>query len=391
MLAGTFLFFWMVLRSRLYLLPLSAAYLLSAFGFVFQRYDLHVGFYASKMISVGSFAAATILITAAVCLRYGRPIPYAALAILIGSGLGAFTWFMLGDPSLTWRIYSMNFALGGVSALVMFELRAVPHKTSINRLLYTCAALTTVNFFARTIAVVYMHGAYDTYDGFYTSIYWTSLLLSHAMLSLAIALSLIVAASLDVFAELKTESLTDPLSGLLNRRGVMEKACGSKRRPGMDEPAYSLVIADIDHFKIVNDKHGHLTGDMVIRALAGMLQSAGGKRAIVGRIGGEEFVVLFPDQDLAATQFFAENLRQKLQSGPLQGSAAIAGTITCSFGVAQRSGNETLENTFRRADEALMQAKRGGRNRVRTAYARPEEAVRPSRRKPCDAGLSRVV
>ena len=233
-----------------------------------------------------------------------------------------------------------------------------------------------MKFFVRTLVVVIAHGTFTSYDGFYGSSYWTTALLSHALLSLLIALCLFSAAALDVMKALKTETYTDPLSGLLNRRGFEERGmlllrhCASARFP------VALVLADLDHFKALNDVHGHAAGDRVIADFAAKLRSAAGARGVAGRVGGEEFAVLLPLSDLAAARLFAEAVRTLYSAGHVDGLPA--GTkVTASFGVAARSGDEALEPLMRRADDALYKAKRNGRDSVRLSYERPETAFVP--------------
>ncbi|TIR45074.1 MAG: GGDEF domain-containing protein, partial [Mesorhizobium sp.] len=142
---------------------------------------------------------------------------------MAGGGLAAFAWFMFVEPDLTWRVLSMNFGFGGLSLLVAAELRTV-RNNGPEKILVALALLSALNFTARTLIVVIAHGPFPSYDGFYGSSYWTTALLSHALLSLLIALCLFTAAALDVLKALKAETHTDPLSGLLNRRGFEDRA-----------------------------------------------------------------------------------------------------------------------------------------------------------------------
>lgn len=185
-----------------------------------------------------------------------------------------------------------------------------------------------------------------------------------------IALSLFTAAALDVLKGLKAESHTDPLSGLLNRRGFEERAVAMLKRSHDSGLPAALVIADLDHFKAVNDTFGHAVGDQVIAAFASRLRSMAGKGAIAGRLGGEEFAVLLPASDLAAARLFAEDVRTSFsRGGPHNLPAKLR--VTASFGVA--AGEEDLSKLLRQADEALYQAKRNGRDSVRISYRRPQQ------------------
>ena len=262
--------------ARPYVDLLAYGYLASGIGFLLQRFELPVGFLATKLLSNASFLAAGYLIAAAIAIRVGRRPPYAALTILCAAGLSAFVWFMYVQPDFTWRILTMNFAMGAITLLIALELRATPGKSLIDRLLLAGALISSFNFFVRTLTIVWLHGPYTGYEGFYTSAYWNSVVLSHAILSLAIALCLFWGAALDVFNALRADAETDGLSHLLNRRGFEDKARALiEARAGEPRPLV-LVLADLDHFKAVNDAHGHSVGDARDRRI---LAHAGAGRA----------------------------------------------------------------------------------------------------------------
>ncbi|ESZ26236.1 MULTISPECIES: GGDEF domain-containing protein [unclassified Mesorhizobium] len=375
-LGAAFLVLWSYQRHRPYLAVLAISYSLSAAGFLLQYFTLPIGMPLTKLTSNICFTIAACCLSSAVIHRYGRKVPSVGIAVLAGGGLASLCWFLFVAPDLTWRILAMNFAFGGISLLVAAELRPVRNNGPTEKILFVLSLLSGVNFFVRTLAVVIAHGPFASYDGFYGSSYWTTALLSHALLSLLIALCLFSAAALDVLKALKTETYTDPLSGLLNRRGFEERGmlllqhCASARFP------VALVLADLDHFKALNDVHGHGAGDRVIADFAAKLRSAAGARGVAGRIGGEEFAVLLPLSDLAAARLFAEAVRTVYSAGHVDGLPQ--GTkVTASFGVAARSGGEALEPLMRRADDALYKAKKNGRDSVRLSYERPETAFLP--------------
>ncbi|ARP62854.1 GGDEF domain-containing protein [Mesorhizobium sp. WSM1497] len=375
-LGAAFLVLWSYQRHRPYLAVLALSYSLSAVGFLLQYFTLPIGMPLTKLVSNICFSIAGCCLAGAIVHRYGRKVPYVGIGALACGGLASFCWFLFIAPDLTWRILAMNFAFGGISLLVAAELRPVRNSGPTEKILFVLSLLSGVNFFVRTLIVVIAHGPFTSYDGFYGSSYWTTALLSHALLSLLIALCLFSAAALDVLKALKTETFTDPLSGLLNRRGFEERGmlllrhCASARFP------VALVLADLDHFKALNDVHGHGAGDRVIADFAAKLRSAAGARGVAGRIGGEEFAVLLPLSDLAAARLFAEAVRTVYSAGHVDGLPQ--GTkVTASFGVAARSGDEALEPLMRRADDALYKAKKNGRDSVRLSYERPETAFLP--------------
>ena len=375
-LASAFLTLWVHQRHRLYLAVLVLAYSASAVGFLLQYFPLPVGQELTKLLSNLCFMLTGTCLAGAVVARYGRRVPYTALGILGVGGMTAFCWFLFVQPDLTWRIYAINFAIGGISLVVAAELRAVRRNGPTEAILFVLSLLSALNFFVRTIIALKINGPFNAEVGLHDSLYWTTSLLAHALLSLLIALSLFTAAALDVLKALKAESHTDPLSGLLNRRGFEERASAMLKRSHDSGLPSALVIADLDHFKAVNDTFGHAVGDQVIAAFASQLRSEAGKSGIVGRLGGEEFAVLLPAIDLAAARMFAEGVRTSFSQGGSRGLPAKA-RVTASFGVA--AGEGALPALLRQADEALYQAKRNGRDSVRISYQRPQqEPVAPA-------------
>jgi len=375
-LASAFLALWLYQRSASHLLVLAAGFGASGIGFLLQYFPLpFAGFATTKMASSLAFTSAVVCLTVAILSRYANKVPYAAIAVLAVGGMAAFSWFLFVKPDLTWRIYSLNFAFGGLCLLIAVELRPVRRNGPVQAALLVLTLLAAANFLLRTLVAVSLHGVFVSYDGFYTSAYWTTTQLAHATFSLLIALCLLTAAALDMMGKLKTESHTDPLSGLLNRRGFETRAAALLDRSAKANLPVALVLADLDHFKAVNDKYGHAAGDLVIADFAGKLRSVAGTRGIAGRIGGEEFAVLLPLADLGATRLFAEAVRTLFSAGRMDGFAPGM-RITASFGVAARSGNEALSPLLARADEALYKAKQNGRDSVRLSYERPQAFFR---------------
>jgi diguanylate cyclase len=178
-------------------------------------------------------------------------------------------------------------------------------------------------------------------------------------------------------ARLKTQALTDALTGLVNRWGLEKLLCREMAGAKRDQTDLCLVIADIDHFKMVNDTYGHLVGDNVIKMLAATLIDFYKNRDMVIRYGGEEFLVVLPDCALDAAVGQSEKLRGFLETmkWKRKGSGNTLGKITLSFGVARYRYDESMEDFIHRADEALYRSKKNGRNRVTSeALAAPPDA-----------------
>jgi len=161
-------------------------------------------------------------------------------------------------------------------------------------------------------------------------------------------------------------ALTDPLTGLFNRR-YMETHVGTLvERSAARGKSLSLLILDIDYFKSINDNYGHDAGDDVLREFAERLKASIRGIDLACRYGGEEFVVVMPDTDLGVATLVAERIRRRIAGEPFpieKGARAIE--VTISVGIAARVGpQDNASQMLKRADEALYRAKRDGRNRV---------------------------
>ena len=161
---------------------------------------------------------------------------------------------------------------------------------------------------------------------------------------------------------------TDILTGLLNRRGFEDTIANPMEDAQAGTAPLTLIIADIDHFKRINDNYGHLTGDNVLKLISKLLQRHIKGRDIAGRFGGEEFIMALPETKMDGGFALAEQIRISLEKMRWQSksSAKDIGTITISLGVAQFIPGEDLDALIARADKALYAAKENGRNRTGT-------------------------
>jgi len=187
---------------------------------------------------------------------------------------------------------------------------------------------------------------------------------------LALALLMLAILVRDVLAEATSKSETDALSGLLNRGGFERHAEIALKDAARRGVTVALVIADLDHFKSINDSFGHACGDRVIETFAGFLHEAAADHHVAGRIGGEEFAIILPGTNLAAARLFAEGARSAFGALPID-SLPAEHRCSASFGVAELGAGEGFSDLLRRADEALYQAKGAGRDCVRVS-AGPE-------------------
>ncbi len=165
----------------------------------------------------------------------------------------------------------------------------------------------------------------------------------------------------------RDEVLLDPLTGVLNRRGFDQRLAALMQQRAAGGPPHSLVMIDIDHFKKVNDTHGHVMGDQVIRGLAALLRRSvpdGEQR--VARYGGEEFAVLLPGTSVAEGARLADMVRRQVSEMRIRDrrSQAVLTRVTISAGVAALEPRDDPAGWIARADAALYRSKASGRDRV---------------------------
>ncbi|MBY5925654.1 GGDEF domain-containing protein [Halomonas denitrificans] len=164
---------------------------------------------------------------------------------------------------------------------------------------------------------------------------------------------------------LESEVMLDPLTKIPNRRGLhteLRRLMAANRR---QQRPFTLAMVDIDHFKRFNDDHGHDVGDQALLTVARVLSDTLRGGDIVGRWGGEEFLLALPGASLWAAEPLFERLRGNLKETRLIEGSDL--TVTVSIGAAEHRGDETYEQTMNRADQALLEAKRSGRDRWQAA------------------------
>ncbi len=272
-----------------------------------------------------------------VAIHLGRtpPIPFALLLIPIGASLAL---------SLAFRgTYGVMWAYPTVMLFYFMQPRRIA----------TLAGLL--------VLVVGSGIVYTNTDLAYAGRFAASLALT------IIIVYVIIGVLQNLQQELLGQIVTDPLTGAFNRRH-MDSVLGDgvERHRRIGAPA-SLLLVDIDHFKLINDRHGHNVGDKVLKNLVALIKMRSRKLDRLFRMGGEEFLVFLPDTSMTASIISAEHLRSAVAAASL----ADGVTATVSIGVAEYQAGETQESWIKRADDALYRAKESGRNRVICDESRP--------------------
>jgi diguanylate cyclase (GGDEF)-like protein len=180
--------------------------------------------------------------------------------------------------------------------------------------------------------------------------------------ALIIVVALLSTALMQSDVQHRSESVVDPLTGMLNRNALTTRSNELTEQSKITEHSVSVIVCDVDHFKAINDEFGHARGDAVLKDLAYLLRKRLRAFDLAYRIGGEEFLVLLPGADLAQGASIAEALRIAVRGDRLAGGSRV----TMSFGVGASADGRAfdLEAVFAEADAALYEAKRCGRDRV---------------------------
>lgn len=165
----------------------------------------------------------------------------------------------------------------------------------------------------------------------------------------------------------RSEAMVDPLTGVLNRGGFEQRIQALFGQPPAADPGHSLIMLDLDHFKHVNDTHGHLMGDRVLKAVGEVLRATVTQPGhCVARYGGEEFVILLPRTPVTQAAQLAEAVRTRTRAMKIRhkGSQDLLLTVTVSGGLAESAPGDDAQALIERADQALYQSKHNGRDRV---------------------------
>lgn len=315
-----------------------------------------------------SFSACYLLATAAsgqaLAQRLQVHMPRGLAWLLVTVVVGAQIWFSAVDPNLPIRVAALSISallLMGLPLLYWQRMQPRNRFDQLLRWVYVVCILTNI---ARTLLQL-PQTEHASPSDFMGSTFWTVIQFFALVLGLSLAGCMFFAVLHDVLQQLHIDRNTDALTQLLNRRGWHARLEQLQKSEGSQAgQTHSLMLADIDHFKQINDSLGHAVGDEVLQQVARLFQQQVRGEDVVCRHGGEEFVVLLVNTPLAAGQQVAERIRQRIQQLPLpqlQGHV-----LTISIGVAQLEGLTTADvaHALTLADNQLYAAKHAGRNQV---------------------------
>ena len=372
--AATFVMLWRAGGLQRHVLGYALGYFLSAIGFLATHLLPTDAFYTFHITQLFYSLGATVMI-ASMCERAGLRLHLGSMAFVYGVSAVtlAIAVNMTNEAGPLLVIVNMGYG-------VMFAMGATTLLTSRRRGAIDIAILAVVAFHAadfliRPTMTLLFEGAIPA-AVYRESIYYSLIGLVLGVKGVSMAVVLIGASIGEWTQSLRESGERDALTGLQNR-GAFEQAMRQMLpRAQVEGRKISLVVADIDHFKQVNDIWGHQAGDRALSAFAVLIQQMVRSCDSAGRVGGEEFCIAVWDCDNGPAEHLAERIRQAFSQLEHE-SLGENMRLTASFGIATAREGETYGHLFGRADAALYEAKSGGRNLVSNAEEKRESATPP--------------
>lgn len=361
MFSGAFLGLHLAGRNRPAPLWFCASYGIGAAAFTIDIFRANLPPTLASLLVNALYMTMTVAFAAAIALRYRGRTPTGMLAAVGVGGFAAYlaTYVSTGDVFL--RTLAINLATVAVLCVGIAQMWGRAARP-LDRIVFALLVALTAQGMVRPLAVGLVLDDPVTLANYTQSVLHLTLHLVVGALGIAMAMCLLVAHSLDIFEDLGRKSVTDPLTGILNRRGFEDEAALVLERSRASGEAVSVILADIDRFKAINDRLGHAFGDTVIAEMGALLRGHCNGGRIAGRLGGEEFALVLPAR-LEDARNLAEALRRKFAAAPFVVGGKKA-SFTATFGVASFGAEDALTDVLARADEALYLAKEGGRDRV---------------------------
>lgn len=306
---------------------------------------------------------AMILLSVALSRRYDQRPRYGILFAIGAISLAALYFYQFVEPSLVVRAIVLNWALAAVCVVMLVDVLRRPYRTAVELVFFGLVVIACVGFLLRPLTFQLPGIAANQIE----AAYWLIVSITDALICSTLGVGIFAIIAVDITADIKAEAQVDALSGLYNRRGFDLRGRDALARQMPGSPV-TAILADLDHFKSINDRFGHESGDRIIQKFSRILRETAPGDAIIARQGGEEFAVLLPSGQAAAAHRFAETVRSAFKERALN-VLSDDYSPTASFGIAVADEGDDLSSLVSRADRALYQAKREGRDCVREIRA----------------------
>lgn len=360
--AGTFFVFWLGQRNAPHIL-------LTGISLVFFAASLILGQYffetldAKMVVTTTSVQAVSLIIFAhAMSLRLNLKTPMFSMCAVSIIGLSVSGFLSTQFEALGPRLLAASFTFAALLMIGAMNMLRAAEQTRVNYTLIGVIILIALSTVGSSLITWNMLDPVPAYN-YKQSVYWKTLNFSAAIMSIILSMTLIVAFANDLVLKIKMLSDIDVLTGVKTRRAFDLEAQAIFAQHARSNLPISLIVTDLDHFKKINDKSGHLVGDRVLSTFGETMSKALRATDIIGRVGGEEFCIILWNTSEDGAVFVAEGLRSRLEAADIKGLPA-GSNVTASFGVVEVSERESFESAFERADKSMYFAKQTGRNRV---------------------------
>ncbi|WP_249126647.1 GGDEF domain-containing protein [Brucella oryzae] len=315
----------------------------------------------NTLVSATLYVAGTLAGGRGILLRSDMDISWLFVAISFALIIGGIGYFFYIDRNLVARVYILNFGMAAMILVFAWRLRRLAKGALIDRLLLVTLVLVALHFIPRTLLTIQSLVDDENVANFAVTAFWQWTVFSTTIAAVVLGFVLLAAAGYDRIGVLSHERDSDPLTGLLNRRGLeIRYNALSQAKKGVSG---WVVVCDIDYFKAVNDAYGHAAGDAVLKEFAGILRRLIGERPLIARTGGEEFVICLDEMHADNVLQLMEGVRQNIERHRFQRLSKET-SVTCSIGCVRLPERGDLWQTVDRADKVLYAAKKGGRNRT---------------------------
>ncbi len=357
-LASFFLLLWRVGLASSW--QWSAGFLQTGLGFGLSTFPMEPQF--DQLASGILFIGAAYCYGSALMIHFGVDRMTLVRRGLALSFLVPHIYFVFIDPNLRLVLFAIEMVFSSLLAIAVFKVVG-RSKNAADRFLIFASFLATLDSLVRGVVFTFIYPTGEAMSEFVESAYNLSVHVTTLTICLLFPFSAITALALKSVDKHRLAAARDPMTGLLNRRGF-EMAVEQMAKSG--KSAGSVVVADIDHFKAINDSQGHDVGDQVIIDMARRLKQMACENTVLARFGGEEFVVLLPGASEADAKHWAETMRKSLKDTSI--TRLHGQSFTASFGVSEVADlKHDVLTAIGCADEALYLAKRNGRDRVECA------------------------
>ena len=373
-LAIAFALLWRAGRMKRHVLGFGIAYFFAALGFLATHFlptNATYLFHTTQLF----YALGSVIMVASVCERAGQRFHLgSALVVYLISALTLAVAVSFSNDVAS-RLVIVNMGYGVMFAMGVTTLLTAPRRDLLSLLIIAVMAFQAIDFLVRPSLALLFERSIPA-EIYRESVYYSLIGLVLAVKGLTLASVLLAATISDWNTAQRQSSERDLLTGLHNRGSFEQLMANLLPRAQIERRPLSLIVADIDFFKQVNDIWGHQAGDEVITNFGTLIGKTIRECDVAGRVGGEEFCIAVWNCENEPAGRLADRVRQafvSLEHASLKDEIRV----TASFGVATAQDGETYRQLFARADEALYRAKSNGRNRVESAEVQSVEEATP--------------